>query len=252
MIRESLYFSFAGRKSIEFPIANVSIGSGLFEESLTSPKSIIETTVPYNNTPFFQGVKRDPKTIPLRFGFLEPWNDEMIDEIIRWLDKDYYQPLYFSSNKDRIFYAMSTDTIDQIHNGLKNGYVNITFRTKGSETFSPDIYSSVYKVEEETMIELDNLGHVDVFPEINLQKISDGDFTIINLSDNGEEFKFTGLKDNEELYINCQTRDIESSLPNTYRIDDFNDNYLKLVYGRNLLRIKGDCHLMFKYRYIYK
>lgn len=252
MIRESLYFSFAGRKSIEFPIANVSLNSGLFEEQLTSSKSIIEVSTPKNNTPYFQGVKREPKVFSLRFAFLEPWNDEMIDEIIRWLDKDYYEPLFFSENIDRVFYAMTIETIDQIHNGLKEGYVNLTFRCNSSYSYSHEIISPLYAIENEATVVLENHGHVNCLPEISIKKIGNGTVSIMNSSNRGEITEITNLTDKEEVTIDCLHRQINSNIPNTYRYDDFNDNYLELMYGINHLIVTGSCRLIFKYRYIYR
>ncbi|GLI85720.1 hypothetical protein ANABIO32_34690 [Rossellomorea marisflavi] len=251
MIRESLYFSFAGRKSTDFPIVNVSIGSGLYEEALTSSKSIIETSTPGNNVPYFQRVKREPKTFPIRFAFLEPWNDEMIDDIIRWLDTDYYEPLFFSSNIDRVFYAMTTDTISQIHNGLKQGYVDLNIRCNGAYSYSNDITTPIYDVKSTQRIRIVNDGHESTFPEISIQKIGDGSVSIKNYNNN-QTLEVSNLKDKEELTIDCLTRQIESNLPGIHRYDDFNDEYLELVYGTNNIVITGGCRLVFKYNYIFK
>lgn len=252
MIRESLYFSFAGRKSTEFPIVNVSLGSGLYEESLTSNKSIVETKVPGNDIPYFIRTEREPKQFPLRFAFLEPWNDEMIDEIIRWLDVDFYEPMFFDQNIDRVVYAMPINTIDQIHNGLKQGYVNLTMRCDGAYSYSHDISTPYYEVIGKDTIEINNLGHISTFPEIWIEKDGDGDFTIENYSNEGSLFKFENLRDGEQIYIDCLNEQIESNLPKTFRYDDFNDNYLELVYGLNNLKITGSSKVLFKYRYIYK
>ena len=45
MIRESLYFSFDGVKSINYPIVNVNVGDGLYEEAIASSKSINESSM---------------------------------------------------------------------------------------------------------------------------------------------------------------------------------------------------------------
>ncbi|WJV20680.1 phage tail family protein [Rossellomorea marisflavi] len=252
MIRESLYFSFAGRKSTEFPIINVSLGSGLFEEPLTSPKSIVETSVSGNNTPYFQRVKRDPLTFSLRFGFTEPWNDEMIDDIIRWLDVDYYEPLYFSPNIDRIFYAMVIDSIEQVHNGLKEGYVNLNIRCNGSYKYSPEISTPIYEIEESDIIEIENLGHLPVLPIIYIQKVGDGSITIENLSTSDEVFSLKNLKNGEELKIDCEARIIETNQLGLQRYNDFNDNYLEISYGYNEFIVKGQCKIKLEYQFLYK
>ena len=63
MIKESLYFSFAGRKSSEFGITNVSIQSGLFEEPFIGSRSIRETTVRGNPRPYFTEVETSPNIL---------------------------------------------------------------------------------------------------------------------------------------------------------------------------------------------
>jgi phage-related protein len=249
MIRESLYFSFAGRKSTEFPIYNVSISDGLFEEPLTSGKAINEVTVRGNPKPYFIEARREPKTFPLRFAFHETWNDEMIDEIVRWLDVDFYEPLFFSSNIDRVFYAMPVDGIQQIHNGLKQGYITLNMRCDSPFSYSHQLVTPW--IDSNETIEIPNKGHFPIAPQIWIQKVGDGDLTISNTSVQTEEFTFHNLKDKEEIYIDCENEIIESSLPNVYRYDDFNDKYLILPYGLNTLKVQGNAKLKFEYRYVF-
>ena len=75
MIRESLYFSFADRRSTDFGIMNVSISGGLYEEQVAANKSIEEVFVPGNDRPYFLGVKKDPLQFQLHFYFEEKYND---------------------------------------------------------------------------------------------------------------------------------------------------------------------------------
>lgn len=252
MIRESLYFSFGGRRSTEFPIVNVSLGSGLFEESLTTNKSIVETKATGNDTPYFIRTEREPKQFSLRFAFLEPWNDQMIDEIVRWLDVDFYEPLFFEGNINRVFYAMPINTIDQVHNGLKEGYVNLTIRCMDAYSYSQNISTGVIEVTDEKSVEINNYGHKEMKPEIWLTKIGDGDIKIENLSDGGEHLNISSLLDGEQIYIDCENEIVESSLPNIYRYDDFNEVYIELPYGTNLIKINGSCKIKFNFRYVYK
>lgn len=258
MIRESLYFSFANRKSTDFGIYNVSISDGgLYEEQITANKSINEITVRGNDKPYFINVQKEPKTIQLRFSFLETWNDDLIDEVIRWLNVDFYQPLCFSENLDRVYYAMPLDGINLIHNGLKHGYLNLTMRCDSPYSYSHDQVTEWYDFTtgnpfKKDILTIENYGHFPIKPEIWIQKVGDGDLTINNLSyANNKEFKFTGLKDGEELYVDCENEYIETNLPDTYRYDDFSDNYLELDYGNNVLKVTGSAKLKFGYRFIF-
>jgi len=255
MLRESLYFSFANRKSIDFGIYNVGISDGLFEEQISYNKTINEKRVRGNDKPYFIDITREPKQFQLRFAFDDTFNDDLIDEILRWLNVDFYQPLFFSENIDRVFYAMPIDNINLIHNGLKNGYVNLNMRCDSPYSYSHYKTTHWYDFSsnlQDKIIQINNKGHFSIKPEIWINKIGDGDIEIINYSNGLETFKLTGLKDQEEIYVDCENEIIETNLPNTYRYDNFNDSYLELVYGKNTLKVVGEAKIKFQYRYIYQ
>lgn len=251
MISESLYFSFDGRKSTDYPIANVNTSTGLYEEPIVANKSIIETKINGNNTPYFQGVNRDPKQFTLRFVFTEPWNDELIEEIIHWLDVDYYKPLFFSENIDHVFYVQFINGITSIHNGLKEGYLELTARCNSAHHFSHMKSTPLYEVNGDENINIVNKGRNAIKPTIYITKVGEGDVSIFNLTNRNEEFKLQNLEDGERLIVNCLSEEIETNIKDIYRYDDFNDNYLSLVYGKNRLKIVGDAKVLFEYRYIY-
>lgn len=254
MIRESLYFSFNNRKSTDFPIANVSIDTGLFEESVVSSKTINEIYPRYAFKPYYFGIQKEPKQIPLSFSFLEPWNDKMIDEVIRWLNVDEYCELFFEANIDRVFYAMPISDINLIHNGLKQGYLTLTMRCDSAYSYGHYQVTPLYDLSNNTksrVIELLNYGHYHFYPNIEIHKIGDGDIKINNMSNGNKEFKLSNLQDGEVLQIDCMNEIIQSSLNEKNRYDDFNDEYLEIVYGKNLLNITGKCKIKFLYQYIF-
>ncbi|ALS22319.1 phage tail domain-containing protein [Paenibacillus naphthalenovorans] len=101
----------------------------------------------------------------------------------------------------------------------------------------------------EPVIYFSNDGDVKIRPEIWITKIGNGDFSIINTSNGNEEFKFIDLIDQETVYVNGEREQIETSLAATYRYANFNDNYLELPTGENVLRVIGDAKIQFRYRY---
>lgn len=101
----------------------------------------------------------------------------------------------------------------------------------------------------EPVLVFDNKGDVNCSPEIWITKINNGDFSLINLSHNNQEFKLTGLIDNETVYIDNENQDILTDLVATYRYKDFNDNYLSFPPGKNILRINGSANIKFKYQF---
>ncbi|MCA1025659.1 phage tail family protein [Cytobacillus kochii] len=251
MIKESLYFSFAGRRSTEFGINNVSISGGLFNEQLTSGKSITEFTVRGNPKPYFVETKRDPKQFQLHFFFNEGWNDNLINEVVRWLDVDYYEPLFFSEDIDRVFYCLPIDGIEQIHNGLKQGYLTLNFRCNSPFSYSHEQVTPWIEVDGSKVIEIDNLGHHSTLPDIWIESDKSGSISFFNLTDQNTEMRLDNLQTNEQLYIDCENEILETNLENVYRHDDFNENYLTLVYGKNHIKIVGKAKVKFSYRYIF-
>ena len=246
--RDATYFSYAGKKSIDLGIINVSFSSGLYEESFLPERSIIETKIRGNKKPYFQELDYAPLSIKLRFSFLDTWDDNKIREIARWLgNQEYYQPLYFDTNIDRIFYCMYVGEATLFHNGLKEGYVELEMRCDSPYSYSPVYASEVYSSPAQIIFE--NKGDVSIYPEISIIKNGDGDLSIINQTNEGKEFKFTSLVNGENLYVNCENEYIKTDLSTTYRYSNFNDNYLELVTGENILNITGDCDLQFVYRY---
>ncbi|AZK47115.1 phage tail domain-containing protein [Paenibacillus lentus] len=120
---------------------------------------------------------------------------------------------------------------------------------------SPD-YAAVPAFEEitftfEPVIIIDNTGDLDCKPEIWITKEGNGDFSIVNLSSRAEEFKFSDLIDQETIYIDNEQEDIETSLAATYRYSNFNDNYLNLPAGSNLLKLSGKAKVQFRYQFKY-
>lgn len=101
----------------------------------------------------------------------------------------------------------------------------------------------------EPVLVIDNKGDVNLKPEVWITKVGNGNFTIINTSKGNEEFTFTDLIDGETVYVNGDKEQIETSLAATYRYSNFNDNYLDLPVGINVLRIIGNAKIQFRYQY---
>lgn len=253
-----MYFTFGtpARRSTEFGVYNVSVSGGLYEEQISASKTINEVTIRGNDKPYHIDVKKEPKKFTLHFSLLEKMEDDVLDDIIRWLDVDFYEPLFFSGNNDRVFYAMPVEGINYIHNGLKEGYLSLTMRCDSPYSYSHEQVTPWYEFIKglptaKTTIDINNLGHRSFLPEIWISKVGDGNISIHNLNNGSKVMKFTNLKDKEEVYIDGENQIIESSLPNTWRFDDFNDEYLEIKYGKNRLKIDGEARIRFRYKFIY-
>lgn len=251
-IRESLYFSYAGIKSTDYKLLNVNQNGGLFEETFLPTRSIIEEKVQGRDNPYFFGFDYSPLQFSVSFAFEDTWDDDRIRKVCSWLKQPYYQPLFFSNDINRIFYCVVVDDSQIIHNGMKQGYLNLTFRCNSPYTYTPTTLSPTYDYSVNTSgtdLTFINLGSEPCQPDIWIQKIGNGDISIVNLSDGGREFKFTGLVDQEELNVDCENQDIETNLSGTYRYNNFNNKFLTFPPGTNYLKVYGNCKLQFRYRF---
>lgn len=253
MIYESETFNFDGKDSSEFGIRNVSVSGGMYNEPFVANRMIQETKIRGKDDPYFHGVKYDPLTFNLTFAFESQYSSQSIRDIATWLCQSHYKPLYFSENTDRIFYCIVEGDTQLIHNGLKQGYVTLNIRCNSPYSYSPIFNSAEYdmsaNIAEGTVISFDNDGDVICKPEIWITKIGAGDVKIVNESNNDLNFEFTGLVDNEIVYVNSEREYITTNIPDTYRYDNFNNNYLEMITKVNNLRIYGNCKISFQYQF---
>lgn len=247
-----------GISSEEMGLYNVSTDNGMYKEVFLADKKIVEEKVMGNNKPYFMGIEREPLSFSLTFAFMHPFDSEKKREVARWLNQDYYRELYFLDNPNRRWLCMPISDSNIVHNGLGAGYLEMEFRCD-----SPYTHSEEYLTEELDFsvsnpsngagmtYEFKNLGDMPLKPEMWIKKIGVGDVIIENKAD-GTIFKFTGLANGEYVYIDNEREEIMSDyteLTGVYRYDNFNNNYLEMEYGRNILNIKGECKIQFRFRY---
>lgn len=251
-IKESLYLQYGDHRSSDFKLMMGHVDSGLYEETFLSDRQIREIKVKGSDKPLFQDIEREPLTIPVNLIFEEPWNDDLIDRIAIWLNQDFYQPLSFSSNPHKVYYALCVDSIDIIHAGLKEGYLKLSFRCDSPYAYSHVKQSNIHVSGGSNAFEIFNRGHMICKPLIYIKKtISDGNVRIINNSHNQQELVLNNLKLNEEVLIDCENEEIESNLPLTYRFDDHNDVFIEWAIGVNRIQMIGRFEMYFKYQFKY-
>lgn len=252
-MRESIGIVYNGIELLEENGIQISDDAGLFSESFVATKSINEEKIRGRDEPYHYGVEREPISFPLSFWFDEDLSDERKREIARILDQDYYKPLYTIDNPHRIYYAMCIDDSNHIHNGIQMGKVTLNFRTNAPYAFSPvyfDNYDFSENMKNGTEIVFVNNGDLECSPVVEVQMLEDGDLSIINYSNDGQEFKFTGLVAGEIIKVDCMKELIQSSVDDRY--DKFNEHYLSFVRGHNYLNVKGKCLMNFKYQFKFK
>lgn len=251
-IKSSFYFVFDGIESHRMGVANVTVGrSGMQEETLLGGREILTRQIRGKTETFLYDIKYSPIKIPVQLAFTDTFTDEQIRAVSRWLDQKTYKELWFSANPNRRFFAIVEGDTTLNHNALNQGYIDLTFITNDYYAYSPEYVEDIdfsYLNDSGDEFKLNNYGDVDIKPEIQIYKINDGDVKIINYSNRGEEFAFTGLKDSETVYINNQREEIITDIPDITRYDNHNETFFNLVRGTNHLKIYGKCKIIFRYR----
>jgi phage-related protein len=251
-MKEYTHFYYNGVSSMEMGLINVSVKDGLFEESFLASRSINEVKIRGNSKPYFMSIEREPLEFDLEFAFLNPYDKKHMAEVAMWLDQNYYRELYFTENPDRRFFCIMEGASDLVHNGYGQGYITIHVRCDSAYSYSQEYLSKeidfTNNVATGTDYSFGNIGHVDLKPEIWIKKFGAGDVSILNKA-SGQFFEFKGLLDQEIVYIDNEREHIESNIQEVFRYDNFNDEYLYLEKGRNILNVKGNCKLQFRYRF---
>jgi phage-related protein len=255
ILLDSIYFYFNNRKSSDLGIYLVNIESGLKSTRFLSEKQIISEVIAGNDVPYVYGTQRSPLTFTLTLACLEEkWTLDKRREIARWLDTNTFEEFYSTDCVDKRYYFQYQGGIDLTHNGSEDGYIQVEM-----VNISPYAYSPIQQerfdlssITSSTIIELENNGDDILKPEIWIEKINNGDLSLVNLSNSGNEFNFTNLYNQETVYVDCKLRHIETNIVDMYRYDSFNNNYLNLLRGKNRIQVSSPCKILFQYQYVIK
>jgi phage-related protein len=253
-INDSIGFFYDGEYSEDYGIKNVMIGSGMYDEQFVSGIAINETSVKGSDEPMFHSLDESPREFEMYLAFDKGFDNFKLDNIIRWLYKGYYRPMSMKNSPDKIMHCMPVGDSRIVHNGLKEGYLQITMRTKSSKFESPLVITEPYDLSTNVngyTISIMNDGHTSVYPELSIKKIGIGNITITKDS---EIFEIRDLTDQEDIYINSEKEMIETDIVGVYRYDniigDFHD--LEMKVGNNDFFIEGTCEITFRYREKYR
>lgn len=247
-------FLFDNISSKDMGLYIVRIDSSEISSIFSHSQSIVEQTRYNNNVPLFSRVEKSPLEFEITCSLLdEEFTPEKKMQLSRWLICDVYKPFVSEDNPNLIYNVISTDQINLITFGSLKGYFTIKFRCDAPWGYSPT-YLETFDLSEitiPTIIEIENRSNAvqHLYPEIEFT-LSDTNtgVSLINLSNAGEEFKYTNLSVNEKIYTNNERKQIISDL-NLYRLGNFNKKWFRLVYGVNRIQITGKCQISFRYRF---
>lgn len=251
------YIVYDGINSRDLGLLVVEINSGMIEMPFGYSRSILEEEVGLRDTPYFFGVKSNALELEITFcnDEFSEWDMDTRWKINRWLYKDrQYKTLTLGDNRDVVYYCMPVGDPKRYDNGNKKGYITIKFRCNGPFPYTKtamEVYD--YTKNPSNTIEIRNMSNVlnYYYPEVMIEMTDDTEVSIINLTNNNEEFKFIGLKKGEKIYINNDLKQIKSSLEESgiYRLNNFNKNWFRLVQGKNRIQIKGNVKVVIRTSY---
>lgn len=254
-------FIINGIKSIDIDVDNAVLirTDSQISRQVIGNKDIVEEKIPYNDLPIFIRTEKSPIEFDLMVSFLD--KEFTTDKLIKLgyiFAKDKYVPFQSVDYPEIQFYVIAK-SINLVTYGSFKGYYQIHMRTNAPYAWSlPQIYTfDLSEITSPIIKEIDNKSNVTnaygenyYYPEvyIDLKSTSTG-FTIKNLSDCGRETTLTSLSLNESIVLNRNNlRQVESS-STTPRLSNFNKNFLRLSYGKNLLQIYNKCLLQIKSQY---
>ncbi|MEC1786091.1 phage tail domain-containing protein [Schinkia azotoformans] len=250
----SVFFSYDGLKSSDLGVYLVKLDKGLVRDPFLGEREIISETIAGNETPYIYDVRTSSLRISLTLSCLDgAWTLDKRREVARWLDKRRFCEFYSTDNIEKLYYLQYVGGIDLYSNSANQGYITVEFLNISPYTYSP-FYVQIFDystITTPTTFEFTNSGDNNLYPEIWVEKVGTGEISIVNLSNGGKDFKFTGLLDQEVIYVDNRPafHHIESSLPNTYRHDNFSGEFLELTRGVNRLQLTGKCILKFMHQF---
>lgn len=246
-VRSDLHFVYNGIHSRDMGVVQVATDEGLLHDRFLATKTIIEERIRGRDKPYLMGVEYESFRFPLRLYFQNGFDSEVLGEVSRWFEVDYFKPFYFEGNPEKIYFCMIDGETNLIHNGNGEGYIELEMVCDSPYAYTPIYTSNIYEVDGEQEIEFLNYGDMVCKPVLTLEMVGDGAVSIINLSNAGKGFTIANLVQGEVLEIDCEQEQIESNY--SHRYDDFEGEFLELVTGVNRLKVQGNCKLQFKYRF---
>lgn len=242
-------FIYNGKSSDLFGLRIASIDAGAINKSMGSASvEIFEKKIYRRANPYFYGASVAPKlSFPLSAFAEEDIDAGLFQLIQKWLfSARTYQTLQIDQEdvRDIYFSAFLTEPeINRVGN-LIRGFsctvmCNSPFAYRFPKTTTWNYTQQIVDSTETYYNGSDDIGTY-LYPRIvlTMNNIED-DMSITNLDDSNRVFSFSGLAAGEILTIDNDLQTISSST-GLKRLSNFNKNFLRLVPGRNRLRIQGN------------
>lgn len=192
--------------------------------------------------PVFYGVKSECPTLEISIskvnnGEISPFADDDLKELSRILFKKDYRALIING---LIYYCIFTKG-EMWSAGRGEGVITLSLRLNAPYAYSSIMNNPVRVINTKT-IEVYNKSTVceDIYPDIEF--LLGGDSTSIKITNmtTGQIVEFNGLEKLEHVYVyNDGLKQVISKSESTRNIFKlFNKEWLRLVYGKNIIKIE--------------
>ncbi len=185
-------------------------------------------------------------------------NGDVVAEVdADWVAEDYVR-IYAGRLDGKLFVQASvgddmTDFAEVVGNAI-DGVGNIVVNGSINAVLADLLYQHInidpigYLEGNSIHLVLRTESDVSIYPEVLIKKLgSDGDVEIINLT-TGQEFCFADMERNETVYVDNDREIIHSNFIFENPGGRFNNQFLYLVPGENILSVSQGCNIKFKYR----
>lgn len=173
-------------------------------------------------------------------------NEKDVEFLNNWLIKPREYKIFTSGdNRDILYYALFTE-MKSVRFG-EEGYITLQMRLNSGCSYSTVAHHQ-YSVEDSRVIEIYTRSTVEeyIYPDINFIARGEGNNSIYIYNDTlGEEMSFSNIPQNYEIMAyNEGMKQVRCMNDKTFNVNHrFNKNWLKLAYGRNIIRIVGQCEI---------
>jgi len=161
---------------------------------------------------------------------------------------------YYSVSNDNInwtewspFFKQSTDFLSS-HNLTQLYFRYKVIFASISPTNKP--FLQLIKISFAPYVFFENIADLPLKPKLWIRKVDgDGDISITNYM-TGQKMSLTALQNKEEVFIDCESEDIVSSLQSlgVYRYDNHNNEWLELDVGETYIKTTGDFDMDIRYQ----
>lgn len=198
----------------------------------------------------FQGVKYNELTFEINITKVQnqkavPITEEDVFFLNNWLMKPEEYKIFIShQNRDILYYALFTEMSD-VRLAQRKGYITLKMRLSSGCSYS-NVMHHQYTITTSKTINIYNKSNIEdyAYPDITFTTKAQGNITITNKT-LGETMQFTNLPQN--VTVSCHNEGMKQvvcdSDPTLNFRSNFNKQWLRLAYGRNVITVTGNCEI---------